>query len=352
MLALVVQLIVSRLAAVPGSQTVIDWRHAVQHIYGKYLMADEYAAPTPVHQKKGPGLFRPSLLNVFAHPALWVFAGVYVIAAGTLILTGNGMTMGIQAGISFLILLLILATGALTRSSRAIPNAGEAGNQEAKHTPQGWRIWAQLSALAVVVLFTLYAGMVFNNDAPRLPGVYQLVKAIYHVTTLVVNPLMYVVVPLLILFALGAHWRELGFARGRRAWAALGVWAIVPLLIIGVALGMESLSPLRLLLLLIGNTLQNGPMEEFLWRGAILTRLRLLMGEPWSIVVSSLAFGLWHIGANLSSFNGDLVPALAFCIVSQATIGIGFAFLFTRTRNLLASSVAHVLFDAASAALG
>lgn len=93
-------------------------------------------------------------------------------------------------------------------------------------------------------------------------------------------------------------------------------------------------------------------MEEFLWRGAVLTRLRLVVGGPWSIVISSLVFGIWHIGANLRAFGGQPAPAVAYCIFSQATIGVAFALLFVRTHNLLAPAVAHVLLDTASGLLG
>jgi membrane protease YdiL (CAAX protease family) len=51
--------------------------------------------------------------------------------------------------------------------------------------------------------------------------------------------------------------------------------------------------------LTVSNLLQNGFSEEFLFRGALLTRLRLIMAPSSAIVVSSVAFGLSHIALDL-----------------------------------------------------
>ncbi len=279
-------------------------------------------------------------------PATWVFAAIYVLAAITLIATGNAPSLAVEVGLAIVLAILALVTVALTASE---PRSAPATNDAPL---KAWQLWAQLGVLAVIVLFTLYAGMVFNDAAPRIPVLFDAVQGIYRLSTLVLNPILYVVVPGIFLLLLGAGLRSLGLARGWHAWAVSGVWSILPAIAIGAALIMGRLTALQLLGALVGNTLQNGPMEEFLWRGAVLTRLRLLLGAPWSIVASSLLFGVWHIGANLSAFSGQLAPALAFCFVSQATIGLAFALVFIRTRNLLAPSVAHVLLNVASALMG
>ena len=45
----------------------------------------------------------------------------------------------------------------------------------------------------------------------------------------------------------------------------------------------------------------------------------------------------------MSEIPGNPLAALASTIVVQATIGLGLAIVFVRTRNLLASSVIYVL---------
>lgn len=287
-----------------------------------------------------------TLRRAAGHPAVWVFVACYCAAAIALVATGNTASLAIELGLAVFLAVLVLITLALTV---AAPSSTPRADDTSTTT---WRVWAQLGVLAVVVLFTLYAGMVLNDTAPRLPVFYDSVRAIYHLTTLALNPILYVIVPGILLLVLGARLGSLGLARGRRSWAVSALWGIGPAIAIAIALATSRLSALDLLNLLIGNTLRNGPMEEFLWRGAVLTRLRLLVGTPWSMVISSLAFGIWHIGTNLRAFQGQWVPAVAFCIISQAAIGLAFAIVLLRTRNLLASSVAHVLLNLASGLFG
>ena len=96
---------------------------------------------------------------------------------------------------------------------------------------------------------------------------------------------------------------------------------------------------------LIGNSLHNGFFEEFLFRGVLLTRLSRLFGTIWRMVLSSLLFGFWHLGAALCSAHESLLAALAMTTLAQGLLGLGWAIAFVRTRNLLAPSVIHVLFS-------
>ena len=91
--------------------------------------------------------------------------------------------------------------------------------------------------------------------------------------------------------------------------------------------------------------MQNGPWEEFLWRGAVQTRLVILLGSPWGIVISSLMFGVWHLRAQLGHSGGDVAVALARTIIMQSVTGLAFGFVYWRTRNLAACSVTHVVFN-------
>ena len=97
---------------------------------------------------------------------------------------------------------------------------------------------------------------------------------------------------------------------------------------------------------MIGNSLQNGFFEEFLFRGALHTRLSRLLPAPGALVLQALLFGLWHLGANIRMMDGDLLAGAAVCIVSQTIGGLAYGLVFTRTRNLIAPSVAHVMMNA------
>ncbi|MFN8513870.1 MAG: CPBP family intramembrane glutamic endopeptidase [Thermomicrobiales bacterium] len=90
--------------------------------------------------------------------------------------------------------------------------------------------------------------------------------------------------------------------------------------------------------------MNNGFFEEFLFRGALQTRLRALGGPGWALVIQALVFGAWHLGLGYTNTDhAGLLPALASTIVYQATLGLAFGVIFERTRNLLAPSVAHIL---------
>jgi len=90
--------------------------------------------------------------------------------------------------------------------------------------------------------------------------------------------------------------------------------------------------------------MNNGFFEEFLFRGALQTRLRALRGPGWALVIQALVFGAWHLGLGYTNTDhAGLLPALASTIVYQATLGLAFGVIFERTRNLLAPSVAHIL---------
>lgn len=308
-------------------------------------MATRLAEVTGIRARLASAL--EALVRAGQHPAAWVFAIIYGASATILVISGHAPLLAIELGLAGFLAALLLVTVALTAPDQLTTLDGDDAS-----FARDARVWGQLGLLSVVVLFTLYGGMVFNGVAPRIPGLFDGVQSVYRLSTLLLNPTLYVILPALLLFVLGARLRTLGIARGRRARAASALWSVGPVIGIGIALVVGHLSMLRLLSILIGNTLRSGPMEEFLWRGAVLTRLRLVVGAPWGIVISSLAFGIWHIGTNVRSFGGQLAPAMAYCVVSQATIGLAFGLLFVRTHNLLAPSVAHVLLDTVSGLLG
>jgi membrane protease YdiL (CAAX protease family) len=286
--------------------------------------------------------YQDMLHHLLHSVAFWVFCAVWVLSALTLLVTGYlDPLIFLQTA---LVLLFCLVTVALTA------RAPTREQTEAPGASRKW-VWAQLAVLLVFILFTAYRGMMFHHTAggwlAQLPGVSWLANVLNSLpkpfTTMATNPILYFVLPVIALRLLRAGWRELGFRRGYRTWAVIACWGILPVAVILLTLVGGQMTLAMLALSLVSNSLNNGFFEEFLFRGALLTRLSRLWGSDWGIVLSSLLFGIWHIGVVMSQFPGNPLAALAFTIVVQATIGLGFAIVFVRTRNLLAPSVIHVL---------
>jgi membrane protease YdiL (CAAX protease family) len=171
-----------------------------------------------------------------------------------------------------------------------------------------------------------------------IPQIASALRLPYHVT----NPVLYVVIPAAALvLGFGVSPRGLGIRPGYRAWAVAALWIGVQALFVVVQLALGHFTPAWVANRLLGNVLQNGFAEEFLWRGVIQTRLAGWLTPTWGAVLAALLFGVWHLRANLSMLDGDWLAALAFCIVSQARYGLMMAVLFLRTRSLLAPGLAH-----------
>ena len=97
----------------------------------------------------------------------------------------------------------------------------------------------------------------------------------------------------------------------------------------------------------LSHLLINGFGEEFLFRGALQTRLRALLSPSWAIVIQALLFGIWHFGKNFNNLRSAGInittAAIAFSVIRSAAFGLAYGIIFQRTRNLLACSVIHVV---------
>ena len=272
--------------------------------------------------------------------AAWLASALYLAASGRLawMLPVSGM----QA-------LILLLTWLSVRLTHPLPPEAppEAGSR------------ASLALQTVVLLIVVGITALNAVDPTRIPLWSQMVawlQALGERTlpvewvggpgNAVANPVQYFVIPLLLLLVLGARPRSLGFARGHRSWRVCALWTILPALTWLALLIAGQLPPMTLMRRLLGNTLQNGFFEEFLFRGALYTRLNRLLPGNWALIGQALLFGIWHIGGNTRMMDGNLLAGLAACIVSQAVFGLAAGILFQRTRNLLAPSVMHVLMNA------
>lgn len=294
----------------------------------------------------------------FAHPAF--AAGVLLEALALLVLAfdadaarafGLGRhAMHAQVGGMALKLiayqgLFILITVLLTAGAPAFPRADRVRSH-------AWRFRLGFVVVLAVIVATALAGLAYHGRC-LLPGAMCALYRSEPVLLVVfrwrlywsqlANPLLYALLPAGVLLLLGARPREIGCGRGFRSLRVALWWcAIPPAVVLGWRWFQQQVSGAGLLHAAVSNFLQNGPMEEFLFRGALLTRLLAWCDTGWAIAASALAFGVWHLGLNLAVFHGAWLPALAACVVNQGAAGVAFAVIMLRTGNLFAPSAAHV----------
>lgn len=219
-------------------------------------------------------------------------------------------------------------------------------------------------ALAVFVFLAVYA-LVFLGwalgvvreafpDERTQEGVVLGVKLVVHV-----------VLPALVLLALGARLAPLFAARvGTRAfWLTLIVLgaAIIGLLaVVSPSLrNLAELQPAWTLLAWIGPAsflwiaLEAGLCEEFLYRAVLQTRLEALFKSAWAGVIgASILFGLAHApglylrgGPGVDGWSTDVWQVIAFTISTLVPLSLFFGFVYVRTRSLLLVVLLHACVD-------
>lgn len=286
------------------------------------------------------------------HPACWGFAVCWLLSAIWLLIAGHGVLVITRAGMGTVLLVMIAVTCRFTEPppTQIPPDRRLRGI-----------LWLQLALLAAVVIITTWTGLAFHRviQGPiSIPIWTDLVDWFGQLGerslspewvggpyNALANPASYFLIPLALLVPLTGL-RYLGFGPGHRTLRVTLIWCAVPILAILYFLVSRQLTVSSLGGRLISHTLQNGPFEEFLFRGAIQTRLTMLLGPAWGIAASSLAFGLWHVGLGFAETGRHSISeALAGAVLWQAMIGLGMGVIYHRTRNLVASSVCHVVFN-------
>lgn len=294
-------------------------------------------APTPSTGEEIAGALR--------HPALQIGLSIWAAAAVWVWSVGIGMSISIRVLQLLGVGLFALLTIALTAPVEDDAPAG--------------RIRWQLGALAAVVLLTGYGGFLFHGvlDTPSVPVWSELGEVFARAGLAALPPELvgvpahagknfgqYVMLPLAVLLLLGARPRGLGFRAGHRTVRVALLWCAIPLAVIGVRLATGGLATDALLRQMGSHFFQNSFSEEFLFRGAIQTRLEPLFGRGWALLAQALLFGVWHLGAMTPEATaGGIVAGLAGAVVVQATMGLAFGVIFLRTRSVVAPTAVHVL---------
>ena len=189
-----------------------------------------------------------------------------------------------------------------------------------------------LVVLAIATLIGLSAMSVFQvgprelGSIPVWSGIYGWLLGLGRslpvtAPAAIVNPVLELGLPIVALLGLGASWRELGFGRGHRVGRVLALWCLPQLVNLAILVFTGQAKVLHLIGIFTRNGFQNGPVEEFLFRGALQTRLSLLLGGNWGLALGALMFGLWHLGANARfETGGDLLSAACAGIAGQAPV--------------------------------
>lgn len=274
-------------------------------------------------------------------PLVLAVVPVYLLAQVYLIARGELLSVALMLANTLFLALLMWLTARVTR-----PLPPPVAPRQSPGL-----IWAQLGVLGVIMVLTALQPQglpLWSSLVARLRAAGEAALPVEWFGgpgNALANPVMYFVIPLLLLLALGARPGELGLGRGHRVARASLVWLAGPGLLLLMAAPFGAITAQAFVRRVISNFFQNGFFEEFLFRGALQTRLGRFLTPPWALVVQAFLFGLWHIQSNLAAFDGDLLAALAWCIVSQGVLGLAFGFVFQRTRNLVAPTVAHVMIN-------
>lgn len=292
-------------------------------------------------------VFKP----VFTCPAAWCFATIWAIAA--IYLVAIGRVFIVLQGLCLLVIVMFFCviTVGITRTEHK-PKV------KLSRTRQGLLL-LQIVVIAFFICITWYTSLMFHGvvESRTIPIWSPIIRAFSNLgekllkadivgppALAMANTAKYFLLPLPFLLLLGARFSQLGFCRGHRTLFVLALWCFVPVGLWMYLLAFGRLSCRVLIRRFLMHLLQNGFGEEFLYRGALQTRLRALLSPSWAIVIQALLFGIWHFGANVGSKGiTGTTAVIAFSVVVQATAGLVFGIIFQRTRNLLACSVIHVV---------
>jgi len=275
------------------------------------------------------------------------FAVVWLSAFALLVFRAGAVPWGMLASTLVIALLCWLTCRAFRDGNADAGAAASAENGERRQAS----IRLQLGFLFAVILASGIDGLVFHgvlgHGLPPWHEIRALLGAagegLFGAATFVINPIIYFLVPFLLLIWLGVRPAEIGFGRGRQVLAVTALWCLIPLLLVFRALVDGSLGVAALFVLILSNLLQNGPFEEFLFRAALQTRLRKIVGGNWAIVSQAIVFAAWHLGLGFTMTNGgDFLLSTATVIAYLAPLGVAFGIIYARTGNLVAGSAAHV----------
>jgi membrane protease YdiL (CAAX protease family) len=297
----------------------------------------------------GREVFKP----VLTCPAAWCFATIWAIAAIYLVAIGRVFIVLQCLCLLVIVMFFCMITVGITRTEHK-PKVKLSGIRQGL-------LLLQIAVIAFFICITWYTSLMFHGvlESHTIPVWSPIIGAFSHLgkqlfsTDIVgypalamANPAKYFLLPLPFLLVLGARFSELGFRRGHRTLSVLTLWCFIPVVVWAYLLAFGRLSCRVLIHRWLSHLLINGFGEEFLFRGALQTRLKALLNPSWAIVIQALLWGIWHFGKNFNHLKyvdiNDTIAIIAFCIIGSATFGLSRGIIFERTRNLVACSIIHI----------
>lgn len=287
--------------------------------------------------------YRDHVIAAVRSRAIQVAVGLWGTAMVLLVVTGNRQfaLTGLENAGAFALFALLTAPLVGQVSPPLLNNAP---------TRKKLTLWIQVSVTLLLLLLSAHDLLRAYGLLPQqwliipywTPFISELLRSEGPARSYLGAATLYFALPAAALLLVGARWRELGVTKGYRVWRQAALWCFAPLavLLLGLALAAPAYTWQRVLAI----TLTGGPFEEFLFRGVLLTRLMRVLGREWALVLSSLAFGLWHAPqvAYLSTGSNLWVGAAA-SLVGYGVLGMALGLLFLRTRTLLAPSLLHII---------
>ena len=291
--------------------------------------------------------------TVFTCPAAWCFVAIWAIAATYLVAIGRVFIVLQCLCLLVIVMFFCVITVGITRTEHKT-------KVKLSRTRQGLLL-LQIVVIAFFICITWYTSLMFHGVVERhsIPVWSSIIRAFSHlgeqafINDIVVNPALamanpakYFLLPLPFLLVLGARFSELGFRRGHRTLSVLTLWCFIPVVVWVYLLAFGRLSCRVLIHRWLSHLLINGFGEEFLFRGALQTRLKALLNPSWAIVIQALLWGIWHFGKNFNHLKyvdiNDTIAVISFCIVGSVTSGLALGIIFQRTQNLVACSIIHI----------
>ena len=105
----------------------------------------------------------------------------------------------------------------------------------------------------------------------------------------------------------------------------------------------------RYLALVVGLTLVNSLLEEYVWRWFVFIKCEVLLGRGWAVVATAVGFTVHHVFALEAQFGWQVT------VLGSAGVFVGslcWSWLYFRYRSIWPSYASHILADLAIFGVG
>jgi len=145
-------------------------------------------------------------------------------------------------------------------------------------------------------------------------------------------------------------WNAMGFSKRNLLpalmWGLVAgvLWAVYTYLFFRQDNPLQPLWILQVVLALPIWLLVMSPFQEFFFRGWLQPRFGMVFGKWPGLVITSLAFTLWHFFPQLEGTATAMLPLSSpFGILSTFVVGLLFGYIHQRTENIVAPWLAHAI---------